>query len=86
MTIDPSYPIFTVRWLAVHVQPTITLYPDYRAMTQSNSNKQNHEHFMKCGGEMADTTGTIPFWIIGIVTSILVISLTSVFFYGSYSE
>ncbi|KAM3734003.1 hypothetical protein ACB098_11G180300 [Castanea mollissima] len=35
---------------------------------------------------MADTTGRIPLWIIGIVTSILVIGLISIFFYGSYSK
>jgi len=34
---------------------------------------------------MADTTERIPFWIIGTVTGILVISLIGIFFYGSYS-
>ncbi|KAL7082092.1 hypothetical protein ACP275_14G079000 [Erythranthe tilingii] len=34
---------------------------------------------------MADTTGRIPLWIIGIVDGILVIGLLSIFFYGSYS-
>jgi len=34
---------------------------------------------------MADTTGRIPLWIIGIVTGITVIDLIGIFFYGSYS-
>ncbi|KAB2082915.1 hypothetical protein ERO13_A05G221550v2 [Gossypium hirsutum] len=33
---------------------------------------------------MADTTGRIPLWIIGIVTSIPMIGLIGIFFYGSY--
>nr|DAZ90549.1 TPA_asm: photosystem II protein J [Racinaea ropalocarpa] len=36
-------------------------------------------------GEMADTTGRIPLWLIGTVTGILVLGLIGVFFYGSYS-
>jgi photosystem II PsbJ protein len=36
-------------------------------------------------GQMADTTGRIPLWIIGTVTGILVIGLIGIFFYGSYS-
>lgn len=36
-------------------------------------------------GEMADTTGRIPLWLIGTVTGIPVIGLIGVFFYGSYS-
>lgn len=36
-------------------------------------------------GQMAETTGRIPLWIIGTVTSILVIGLVGIFFYGSYS-
>nr|YP_009569287.1 photosystem II protein J [Ceratostigma willmottianum]YP_010689788.1 photosystem II subunit J [Ceratostigma ulicinum]YP_010689871.1 photosystem II subunit J [Ceratostigma plumbaginoides]YP_010689953.1 photosystem II subunit J [Ceratostigma griffithii]YP_010690035.1 photosystem II subunit J [Ceratostigma minus]QTI91164.1 photosystem II protein J [Echinocactus grusonii]QBC67166.1 photosystem II protein J [Ceratostigma willmottianum]WBR75412.1 photosystem II subunit J [Ceratostigma ulicinum] len=34
---------------------------------------------------MANTTGRIPLWVIGIVTGILVIGLIGIFFYGSYS-
>ena len=34
---------------------------------------------------MADITGRIPLWIIGIVAGILVIGLIGIFFYGSYS-
>ncbi|KAL2922390.1 Photosystem II reaction center protein J [Bienertia sinuspersici] len=34
---------------------------------------------------MADTTGRIPLWIIGIVTDIVVIGLLGIFFYGSHS-
>nr|YP_009108395.1 photosystem II protein J [Aphyllon californicum] len=34
---------------------------------------------------MADTTGRIPPWIIGMVTGILLIGLLGIFFYGSYS-
>nr|YP_009771923.1 photosystem II protein J [Havardia acatlensis]QIT02708.1 photosystem II protein J [Havardia acatlensis] len=34
---------------------------------------------------MANTTGRIPLWIIGIVTGIPVIGLIGIFFYGSYS-
>nr|YP_009305866.1 photosystem II protein J [Glyptostrobus pensilis]YP_009379871.1 photosystem II protein J [Taxodium distichum]YP_009714220.1 photosystem II protein J [Taxodium mucronatum]QGJ04637.1 photosystem II protein J [Taxodium distichum var. imbricarium]QQV68974.1 photosystem II protein J [Taxodium sp. 'Zhongshanshan']ANT70618.1 photosystem II protein J [Glyptostrobus pensilis]QGJ04554.1 photosystem II protein J [Taxodium mucronatum]QGJ04720.1 photosystem II protein J [Taxodium distichum] len=34
---------------------------------------------------MADTTGRIPLWLIGIFTGILVIGLIGIFFYGSYS-
>ena len=36
-------------------------------------------------GQMADTTGRIPLWIIGTVTGIVVIGLLGIFFYGSYS-
>ena len=36
-------------------------------------------------GEMADTTGRIPLWLIGTVAGIAVIGLVGVFFYGSYS-
>jgi photosystem II PsbJ protein len=36
-------------------------------------------------GEMADTTGRIPLWLIGTLKGILVIGLIGVFFYGSYS-
>ena len=36
-------------------------------------------------GQMADTTGRIPLWIIGTVTGIVVIGLIGIFFYGSYS-
>lgn len=57
MTIDRTYPIFTVRWLAVHglAVPTVffwinissssndKLNPNYRATTQSNPNEQNVE-------------------------------------------
>ncbi|KAK9681921.1 hypothetical protein RND81_10G037000 [Saponaria officinalis] len=35
---------------------------------------------------MADTTGRIPLWIIGIIAGILVIGLIGIFFYGSYSR
>lgn len=34
---------------------------------------------------MANTTGRIPLWIIGMLTGILVIGLIGIFFYGSYS-
>jgi photosystem II PsbJ protein len=34
---------------------------------------------------MADTTGRIPVWQIGVVTGIHVIGLVGVHFYGSYS-
>nr|YP_009869720.1 photosystem II protein J [Marathrum foeniculaceum]YP_010229279.1 photosystem II protein J [Apinagia fucoides]YP_010238698.1 photosystem II protein J [Marathrum utile]YP_010247275.1 photosystem II protein J [Marathrum capillaceum]QKJ81660.1 photosystem II protein J [Marathrum foeniculaceum]UBZ24950.1 photosystem II protein J [Apinagia fucoides]UCU20298.1 photosystem II protein J [Marathrum capillaceum]UFO89708.1 photosystem II protein J [Marathrum utile] len=34
---------------------------------------------------MADTTGRIPLWIIGIVVGSLLIGLLGIFFYGSYS-
>ncbi|KAH0448003.1 hypothetical protein IEQ34_023168 [Dendrobium chrysotoxum] len=55
MTIDRTYPIFTVRWLAVHglAVPTGQYQQcsssndkpnsNYRAMTQSNPNEQNVE-------------------------------------------
>ncbi|KAF7057217.1 hypothetical protein CFC21_064530 [Triticum aestivum] len=36
-------------------------------------------------GEMADTTGRIPLWLIGTVAGIAVIGLVGVLFYGSYS-
>lgn len=36
-------------------------------------------------GQMAETTGRIPLWLIGTVTGILVIGLVGIFFYGSYS-
>jgi len=35
--------------------------------------------------KMADTTGRIPLWLIGVVAGTLVIGLIGVFFYGSYS-
>ena len=34
-------------------------------------------------GQMADTTGRIPLWIIGTVTGIPVIGLIGIFFYGN---
>uniref|UniRef100_A0AA51YDR4 Photosystem II reaction center protein J n=2 Tax=Podostemoideae TaxID=999643 RepID=A0AA51YDR4_9ROSI len=34
---------------------------------------------------MADTTGRIPLWIIGIVAGSILIGLLGIFFYGSYS-
>ncbi|KAL9277657.1 putative photosystem II PsbL, photosystem II cytochrome b559, beta subunit (chloroplast) [Arabidopsis thaliana] len=42
MTIDRTYPIFTVRWLAVHglAVPTVSFLG---AMTQSNPNEQSVE-------------------------------------------
>ncbi|KAK8945593.1 Photosystem II reaction center protein J [Platanthera guangdongensis] len=36
-------------------------------------------------GEMTNTTGRIPLWLIGTVTGILMINLIDIFFYGSYS-
>jgi len=36
-------------------------------------------------GEMADTTGRIPLWLICTGTGIIVIGLIGVVFYGSYS-
>ncbi|PRQ15694.1 putative photosystem II [Rosa chinensis] len=59
-------------------------------MTQSNPNEQSVElnrtslYWGKVG-QMADTTGRIPLWIIGTVTGIVVIGLIGIFFYGSYS-
>ncbi|KAH0446374.1 hypothetical protein IEQ34_024792 [Dendrobium chrysotoxum] len=46
-----------------------------------------HDHLMKEkeGGEMTDTTGRIPLWLIGTVTGIPVIGFIGIFFYGSYS-
>uniref|UniRef100_A0A6N2K1W3 Cytochrome b559 subunit beta n=1 Tax=Salix viminalis TaxID=40686 RepID=A0A6N2K1W3_SALVM len=48
MTIDRTYPIFTVRWLAVHglAVPTVSFLGSIsamQAMTQSNPNEQNVE-------------------------------------------
>ncbi|RWR97904.1 cytochrome b559 subunit alpha [Cinnamomum micranthum f. kanehirae] len=51
MTIDRTYPIFTVRWLAVHGLAVPTQCsssndkpnPNYRATTQSNPNEQSVE-------------------------------------------
>ncbi|THU42818.1 hypothetical protein C4D60_Mb00t03160 [Musa balbisiana] len=56
-------------------------------MTQSNPNEQNVElnRTSLYWGEMADTTGRIPLWLVGTVTGIPVIGLIGVFFYGSYS-
>ncbi|RDY14695.1 Photosystem II reaction center protein J, partial [Mucuna pruriens] len=73
MTIDRTYPIFTVRWLAVHGLAQCSSSNDkpnlnYRATTQSNPNEQNVE---------LNRTST--------VTGIPVIGLIGIFFYGSYS-
>ncbi|CAL9078827.1 unnamed protein product [Musa textilis] len=57
-------------------------------MTQSNPNEQNVElnrTSLYWVGEMADTTGWIPLWLVGTVTGIPVIGLIGVFFYDSYS-
>ena len=43
------------------------------------------DEIWRYAGQMADTTGRIPLWIIGTVTGILVIGLIGIFFYGSYS-
>jgi hypothetical protein len=59
MTIDRTYPIFTVRWLAIHGLAVPTFFSwdqyqqcsssndktnsNYRTMTQSNPNEQNVE-------------------------------------------
>ncbi|KAK2972772.1 hypothetical protein RJ640_019420, partial [Escallonia rubra] len=90
MTIDRTYPIFTVRWLAVHglAVPTVSFLgssndkpnPNYRATTQSNPNEQNVElnRTSLYWGLLLifhDTTGRIPLWIIGTVTGIVVIGL-----------
>ncbi|RYR16401.1 hypothetical protein Ahy_B04g073409 [Arachis hypogaea] len=77
MTIDRTYPIFTVRWLTVHGLQRSSSNdkpnPNYRAMTQSNPNEQNVE-----------LNRTNLYW--GTVTGIHVIGLIGIFFYGSYSE
>ncbi|KAL0925509.1 hypothetical protein M5K25_003851 [Dendrobium thyrsiflorum] len=80
MTIDQTYPIFTVRWLVVHGLGQYQQYSssndkpnsNCRAMTQSNPKEQNVE-----------LNRTSRYW--GTVTGIPVISLIVIFFYGSYS-
>ena len=57
-------------------------FHNYRRLSRSLARPPD-EMWRKVG-QMADTTGRIPLWLVGTVTGILVIGLIGIFFYGSY--